>query len=459
MTPISLPELCLVALVGPSGAGKSTFARRHFKPTEVLSSDFFRGLVSDDEMDQSASKDAFDILYFVAGKRLAGARFTVLDATHVSAEGRKAVVALARQHHVAAIAIVLNLPEAVCLAHSAQRTGHDVPPSVIHAQCEQFRQSLGHLDQEGFAEIVLLNSPEEIEAAAVERCPLPSNRKEEHGPFDIIGDIHGCFEELRTLLARLGYEVTEMPGAGLGYAVRPPAGRKAVFVGDLVDRGPETPHVLRLVLGMVADGSALCVPGNHDDKLCRKLKGRPVKVAHGLAQSLEQLAEEPPGFSVLVRDFFDGLPSHLVLDGGTLVVAHGGLRADLQGRTAQRVRDFALYGETTGESDEFGLPVRCNWAADYQGRAAVVYGHTPVPEAEWLNRTINIDTGCVFGGKLTALRYPEMELVSVPAAQAYAPPKRPFLPPNAEGAAPPNARESAAPQPPPAAGPGPVDPR
>jgi protein phosphatase len=130
--------------------------------------------------------------------------------------------------------------------------------------------------------------------------------------------------------------------------------------------------------------------------------------------------------------FFDGLISHYVLDDGQLVVAHAGMKASLQGRASQQVREFALYGETTGETDAFGLPIRQNWAAAYRGQALVVYGHTPVPEAEWLNRTINIDTGCVFGGKLTALRYPERELVSVPAARTYADPIRPFLPATAD---------------------------
>jgi protein phosphatase len=431
MTTIALPELCLVALVGPSGAGKSTFARRHFKPTEVLSSDFFRGLVSDDEMDQAASKDAFEALHFVAAKRLAAARLTVLDATHVNRDARKNVIALAREHNVFPIAVVFDLPPDVCLAHNAQRPDHQVPPAVIRSQCAQLRQSLRRLEEEGFRHVFILRSAAEVTTAAFERTRLWCNRKDEHGPFDIIGDVHGCFDELRELLARLGYEVKEASGAG--YAVKPPAGRKAIFVGDLVDRGPKMPEVLRLVMGMVAAGSALCVPGNHDDKLCRKLKGRAVNVTHGLEQSLEQLAREPPEFVERVRDFLDDLVSHYVLDDGKLVVAHGGMRAELQGRTSKRVRDFALYGETTGETDEFGLPVRANWAADYRGRAAVVYGHTPVPEAEWLNRTINIDTGCVFGGKLTALRYPEMELVSVPAARTYSPPKRPLLPPAAPG--------------------------
>jgi protein phosphatase len=199
-----------------------------------------------------------------------------------------------------------------------------------------------------------------------------------------------------------------------------------VFLGDLVDRGPDTPGVLRLVMGMAGAGDALVVPGNHDDKLKRALRGRKVQVAHGLAESLAQLEAEPPEFRERVAAFVDALPSHLVLDGGRLAAAHAGMRADLVGRASRRVRDFALYGETTGETDEFGLPVRYDWARDYRGRHAVVYGHTPVPEARWTGNTICLDTGCVFGGHLTALRWPERELVSVPAARVWYEPARPF---------------------------------
>ena len=178
---------------------------------------------------------------------------------------------------------------------------------------------------------------------------------------------------------------------------------------------------------MIASGAALCVPGNHDVKLLRKLKGKDVQLTHGLAETLQQFEEEPAEFREKVATFLDNLVSHYVLDDGRLVVAHAGLKESMQGRGSGAVRDFALYGETTGETDEFGLPVRFNWAAEYRGKAMVVYGHTPVPEADWLNRTINIDTGCAFGGRLTALRYPEKELVSVPAAHTYWEPTRPFL--------------------------------
>jgi len=180
-------------------------------------------------------------------------------------------------------------------------------------------------------------------------------------------------------------------------------------------------------MGMVKAGTAFCVPGNHDVKLMRKLRGKDVKITHGLADSLAQLEPESPEFKRQVGDFIDDLVSHYVFDEGRLVVAHAGMKEAMQGRGSGAVRSFALFGETTGETDDYGLPVRYNWAAEYRGKAMVVYGHTPVREPEWLNRTIDIDTGCVFGGKLTALRYPEKELVSVPALREYYAPAKPFL--------------------------------
>lgn len=427
---VTIPELSLVVLVGPSGCGKSTFARRHFKPTEVLSSDFCRGLVSDDENEQAATKDAFEVLHYIASKRLAAGRLTVVDATNVQPEARKPLVALAREYHVLPVAVVLNLAERLCHDRNRERTDRDFGPHVIRQQSQQLRRSFRNLKREGFRHVYEFSTPDEVDAAVVERQPLWNNLKHEHGPFDMIGDVHGCFDELRALLERLGYEIEGADGGdGSGsYRVRHPEGRKAVFLGDLVDRGPKTPEVLRLVMGMTAGGAALCVPGNHDIKLMRKLQGRDVRITHGLAESLEQLEREPPEFKGQVAAFIDKLVSHYVLDDGRLVVAHAGLKEVLQGRGSGAVRDFALFGETTGETDEFGLPVRYNWAAEYRGRAMVVYGHTPVPEPEWLNRTVNIDTGCVYGGKLTALRYPEKAFVSVPAARAYYESAKPFLP-------------------------------
>ena len=425
---LTIPEMSLVVLVGPSGAGKSTFAARHFLSTEIISSDFCRGLVSDDENSQEATTDAFELVRYMAGLRLRRGNLTVIDATSVDPSSRKPLVALAREHDVMPVAIVFDVPEKVCRERNQSRPDRDLGAHVIRRQQRQMRRSIRGLQREGFRYVHRLRSPEEVDSAAILRQPLWNDRRGEAGPFDIIGDVHGCLDELLELLDELGYEIEISDEDGDTICdVRPPEGRKAVFVGDLVDRGPNTPGVLRLVMNMVEADRAICLPGNHDMKLLRALRGRKVTLAHGLAESLEQLEEESEEFRARVAEFIDGLVSHYVLDGGNLVVAHAGLKERFQGRASGRVRSFALYGDTTGETDEFGLPVRQDWAREYRGRATVVYGHTPVPEALWLNQTMNVDTGCVFGGMLTALRYPERELVSVPARQVYAQPARPFL--------------------------------
>ncbi|MER6261447.1 polynucleotide kinase-phosphatase [Streptomyces sp900105245] len=413
---LPVTDLSLVVLVGASGSGKSTFARRNFKPTEVISSDFCRGLVSDDENDQSATRDAFDVLHYIAGKRLAAGRRTVVDATSVQSDARKQLVELARRYDVLPIAIVLDMPEEVCAERNAARTDRaDMPRRVIQRHIRELRRSLRHLEREGFRKVHVLRGPEEAEHATVVTEKRFNDLTHLTGPFDIVGDIHGCAFELESLLARLGY----VDGVH-------PEGRTAVFVGDLVDRGPDTPGVLRRVMSMVKSGDALCVPGNHENKYGRHLKGRKVQHTHGLAETITQMEGESEEFKAEVRAFLDGLVSHYVLDGGRLVVCHAGLPEKYHGRTSGRVRSHALYGETTGETDEFGLPVRYPWAEDYRGRAAVVYGHTPVPEATWLNNTICLDTGAVFGGKLTALRWPERELVDVPAERVWYEPARPL---------------------------------
>jgi len=425
---LTIPDFSLVVLVGASGSGKSTFAARHFLPTEIISSDHCRGLVSDDETDQSATPDAFELVTMIAAKRLARRRLTVIDATSVRPEDRKKLIDLARRYHALPSAIVFDLPDDLCLARNAARTDRRIPGKVIHDQAQRLRRSLRGLDREGFRAVHVLRSEEQVALATLAREPLYCDRRGERGPFDIIGDVHGCSAELEILLDQLGYRVADQDGSPTR---RHPEGRRVVFVGDLVDRGPDSPGVLRLVMDMVGAGSALAVPGNHDMKLVRKLMGKDVKIAHGLAETLEQLAALPDGsrepFMAEAKSFLDGLISHLWLDGGNLVVAHAGLKEDMHGRGSGAVRAFAMFGETTGEIDEFGLPVRLNWAAEYRGKAAVVYGHTPTPTAEWINNTICVDTGCVFGGKLTALRYPERELVEVPAARVYMEPVRPLI--------------------------------
>jgi protein phosphatase len=413
---LPVTDLSLVVLVGASGSGKSTFARKHFKPTEVISSDFCRGLVADDENDQSVSKDAFDVLHYIAGKRLAAGRRTVVDATSVQQDSRRQLIELAKRYDVLPIAIVLDVPEEVCAERNAARTDRaEMPRRVIQRHIRELRRSIRQLEREGFRKVHVLRGVQEVERVTVVTEKRYNDLTHLTGPFDIIGDIHGCSAELDSLLGKLGY----VDGVH-------PDGRTAVFVGDLVDRGPDSPGVLRRVMSMVKSGHALCVPGNHENKFGRHLKGRAVQHTHGLAETIEQMEGQSEEFVREVREFIDGLVSHYVLDGGKLVVCHAGLPEKYHGRTSGRVRSHALYGDTTGETDEFGLPVRYPWAEDYRGRAAVVYGHTPVPEATWLNNTICLDTGAVFGGKLTALRWPERELVDVPAERVWYEPARPL---------------------------------
>ena len=385
-------------------------------------------MVADDATDQAATPDAFALLNFIAATRLRAGRLTVIDATSVQPQARKSLVELAREHDCLPVAIVLNMPEALCLARNRERPDRTFGSHVVRRQAEQLRRSLRGLKREGFRYVFVLDSPEEVEAVTIERTPLWVNRRRESGPFDIIGDVHGCFDELAALLEHLGYRLDTRTDTarGTGFSVTHPQGRKAVFVGDLVDRGPGVVDVLKLVMSMTSDGAALCVAGNHESKLLRKLRGRNVQVSHGLAETLAQLDMESPKFRSQVATFLDGLVSHYVLDDGELVVAHAGMKTEYQGRASARVRDFCLYGETTGETDEFGLPVRANWAEGYRARPWL---STATPR--WRNpRGLTAPSTLIQAASL-AVSSPrcvtrEKELVSVPAARVYYEPVRPL---------------------------------
>jgi len=444
---LKLPALSLVILIGASGAGKSSFAAKHFKATEIVSSDTCRGWVSDDENSLEASADAFDVLHYLVAIRLKRGLLTVVDATNTRPEDRKSYVALARKYHCLAVAIAFDLPIELAQERNTLRADRQFGAHVVRNQALALRRHLRTLEREGFRYVHVLKSEAQVDSVQIERSKLYNDLKSLNGPFDIIGDVHGCALELDQLLRKLGYAFAD------DGRVQHPLGRKAVFVGDLVDRGPDSPGVLRRVMQMVTQGSALCVAGNHEVKLVRALRSKigtavlageilpdvdagamkpnaikpnAIKLSHGLLESLQQLALVQPDFLRSAEQFMDGLVSHYVLDGGKLVVAHAGLPEHMHGRASGQVRSFALYGDTTGETDDYGLPIRYPWALDYRGKAMVVYGHTPVPQAEWLNNTICLDTACVFGGALTALRYPERELVSQAAAKMYYAPTRPL---------------------------------
>ncbi len=422
---LNIPEFSLLILIGVSSAGKSSFAHKHFLPTEIVSSDYYRAVVADDENDQEASADAFGLVHSVVEKRLKRRLFTVVDATNLLPYSRKPLLELAKKYHTKPLVVVLHPPEEVLRQRNETRPDrHFAYEDVIAPQYINLLKTIQKLPEEGFKKVFVLDSTETIEEVQFCRQKLTCNRKEETGNFDIIGDVHGCFTELKLLLAKLGYEITPMQsqneqGQPIYYDVNCPEGHRLIFLGDLTDRGENSPEVLRLVMSVVHSGKGLCVMGNHDFKLLQKLGGKAVKASHGLETTLAQLENETPEFLAAVKDFLETMGIHYVLDEGNLVVAHAGLREEMHNRSSGTIRSFCLYGETTGEKDEYGLPVRLNWAADYKGKAMVVYGHTPQAEAKWQHHTINIDTGCVFGGMLTALRYPSKKLVAVKAKKVY----------------------------------------
>ncbi|MCA0989989.1 bis(5'-nucleosyl)-tetraphosphatase PrpE [Pseudalkalibacillus hwajinpoensis] len=234
--------------------------------------------------------------------------------------------------------------------------------------------------------------------------------------FDIISDIHGCYDELKTLTIRLGYDW------GSGVPVHPD-GRKLVFPGDITDRGNDSLAVVKVVSQLVTSGQAFYCPGNHCNKFYRYLIGRNVQQTHGLETTVAELNALPPRDRTMMKELFIALyenaPLYLSLDDGELIAAHAGIPEKYIGQVGKKVKTFVLYGDITGESHPNGMPIRKDWASQYEGGALIVYGHTPVLEPRWVNHTVNIDTGCVFGGKLTALSYPELKTTSVPSSMPY----------------------------------------
>ena len=224
--------------------------------------------------------------------------------------------------------------------------------------------------------------------------------------LDFIGDIHGCHTQLLELLGLLGYAVNPISNE----IANAPDDRILVFLGDLTDRGAEPVSVLRLVIRAVEEKRAICLRGNHDDKLFKALMGRNVTISADLQKSIQAIQEEGNDFKEQVIRFLEGLPYQVVIHEGQVIAAHSGMKEKYQGIDSNGMRAFALYGGPTGQIDEEGHPIRENWTTEYQGKAVVVYGHTPVSEIRWVNQTINLDTGCYKTGILTALKWPEKEI-------------------------------------------------
>jgi len=425
---IRIPHFSLVVLVGVAGSGKSTFAKQNFKPTEILSADHCRAMISDDEADQTCSAESFELLRTWGSKRLSYGRLTVIDATNTTTEARQPFLKMAEKSGAASIAIVLDFDAEVALAQNNKRARR-VPEAVICRQFQELRTELPGLWHQGFAQIHRLTSPMALESLVVRRMPSRPDKRRLQGPFDVIGDIHGCFDELVELIEKLGYRLS-FTGPSLreaiAFRVHHPEARTLLFLGDLCDRGPMNHQVLRLVMDLVDQGKALSLLGNHEAKLRRYLEGKPLQPTHGLAQTIANLEGESTAFQSRILRFFERCWPHLVLDNGDLVISHGGLPESLHGYEGGKAMRHALYGDVKQGNDAYGLPIRADWAADYQGNAKVLYGHTPVEDAVWRFGTMCLDTGCVFGGRLTALRYPEDQLVDVKAKRTYFEPVKPL---------------------------------
>ena len=424
---ISIPELSLVLLVGPSGSGKSSFARKHFLPTEVVSSDFCRALVSDNENDQSATGDAFDLLHEIVRKRLARGRLTVVDATNVQPEARKSLIALAKGVSSLSQRRLSSTSRSACvrIATCFDPTGNSGRTSFATSRSNSAVRLRG-LEREGIRHVFKLSSPEEVDAVTIERHPLWNNKKTEHGPFDIIGDVHGCFDELVELMAQLGYTVNQNRWWVFGFFLgRPQAGLCGRPCGSRPRDCSGTSS--RFKRGAIWT-SVLCSGQSRHE--ARQSIARPRRESartvwqrrwNNSGMSRMSSASKSPSFSIVLSATMSSMMESWSLltlaSRSPCTVADQELCESLPSLARQQERRMNLV-----------LPVRYNWAADYRGKALVVYGHTPVPEPLFLNNTVNIDTGCVFGGQLTALRYPEREIVSVKAHQTYYEPARPFLP-------------------------------
>lgn len=369
---IPVYDYTLILLMGASGSGKTTFARKHFFDYEINESD---------EPDLTRS-------------------LQVMDGNWLDQEKRREVLRKAKKENYLRIGIVLDLDEETLFAHGKR------PSPEFRSQYQQASSLRRRLKEEGFDQLYFLNSDDEINDAVIERKKPVFDLKDEHGPFDIIGDVHGCLAELEKLIRKLGYREND------GIYSRQD-NRKLIFVGDIVDRGPDSLGVIRLIMKLCCQNIAFMVLGNHDDRLLRYLKGNAVEVKHGLETTAEEFRNVSAEEKQEIIRFLENTPTYYVLDGGNLLAVHAGIKESYVGKYTKKIREFCLYGLTTGEINEIGIPVRLDWARDYKGDTLIVYGHTPRLYVYRQNNAICVDTGCVFMNRLSALRYPEMTVVDV----------------------------------------------
>ncbi|MFJ7753650.1 polynucleotide kinase-phosphatase [Peribacillus muralis] len=438
--PIVLPYAGIVLLIGPSNSGKSTFLKsmiekEEIAPSEVIGSDDFRIMVSDiefidwrdrakDEADslmdeyQAISGEAFSVMDAVIEARCRLNKLTMLDATNLHPDDRKRYIAIAKKHHVPIQAIVLDIPEEILLARDEGRE-HPRGKRRIKQQCQTFKREKRNLKKEDFSSIYTIKEAENLE---VSRNTNPLEKDIGYG-IDIIGDIHGCHEELILLLEKLGYQKNQ---EGLYLH---PEGRKFVSVGDVMSRGPESLKTMLFFHEHVQKAAAYMIDSNHGWKIARWLDGRNVTLNHGDEKVEEDFkryeeehgSEKTAEAKQALKEFLLQAPSHYVFTKNgvqTVICVHAGIRDGFIGKQSDAVSDFCRYGDTDG-FDERGKPVRKDWHISHKKSTLIIWGHDPKPQPLLINNTINIDQGAVFGGELTAFRYPERQVISVKASQNH----------------------------------------
>ena len=437
---IVLPYAGIVLLIGPSNSGKSTLLKRMIEkeeilPSEVISSDDFRIMVSDvefidwhdrpkDESDslmdeyQTISGEAFSMMESVIEARCRLNKLTIIDATNLHPDDRKRYITLAKNNNVPIQSIVLDIAEDELLARDERRE-HPRGKRRIRQQCQTFKREKRYLKKEGYASVYTIKETDNLQ---VSRGTNPLEKDIGHG-IDIIGDIHGCHEELILILEKLGYQKNQ---EGLYLH---PEGRKFVSVGDVMSRGPESLKTMLFFHEHVQKGVAYMIDSNHGWKIARWLDGRGVTLNHGDEKVEEEFKryEEEHGSEKAaetknkLKEFLLHAPSHYVFTKNgvqTLICVHAGIKDAFIGKQSEAISDFCRYGDTDG-FDERGKPVRKDWYISHKKSTLIVWGHDPKPQPLLINNTINIDQGAVFGGALTAFRYPEREVISVQASQNH----------------------------------------
>jgi len=445
---IEIPGGAVVVLVGPPGAGKSTFAAKHFKATQIVSLDDARAAVSDDAGNQSVTADAVALTQLHLELRLKNGRTTVLDSTNLTDASLASSRKLASKYGAPRVAIVLDTPRDECQRRNAARS-RVVPANRLDTMYDRFEALLPVLGQEGFAAIHRVDGGDVVIVESPRSNIHPDVPVVEASGFDVIGDVHGCSAELKNLLVELGYSLRFDSDGAISSVIPPTEGRMLAFVGDLVDRGPDSLTTVRSVMRLVGAGQAVCALGNHDSKAARAMRpvsGLNVKRTSGLDVTMAQLEREV-GFGSdewnRIRDFLLRLPPYAILKVAgepDLILSHAGLAPGQVGQEPKKVRDRCMYGDVRGLDPSTGYPHRSHeWtrAWDRAGEAHAVFGHTPQEDGTPLlsSNSANVDTACVFGGNLTAMQWPGRAVVQVPALATYALRTTPAQSPPAQAAA------------------------